>query len=250
LGSEKTGAERTNPARVLIADDHDLVRDGFHRMLAGDPELEVVGEARNGREAIELCRSLRPDLVLMDVRMPGIDGLVAMRNIKEELPTISVLVVTTYDDPDYLLEAVAAGAAGYVLKDTRKRQLIDVIRGVLNGEATLDSEVAMKLIRRFAHKPIERRRGERRREAQPVPEKRSGASPRAPFEQLTARELEVLPLMVQGKSNPEIAETLAISKETAKVHVRHIIGKLGVSDRTQAVVLAVERGLVATETDQ
>ena len=159
MESEKTRAKRTNPARVLIADDHDLVRDGFRRMLANGPELEVVGEARDGQEAIELCRSLRPDLVLMDVRMPGIDGLAATRTIKEELPTISVLIVTTYDNPDYLFEAVAVGAAGYVLKDTRKHKLIEVIQGVLNGESILDSEVAMELIKRFTDKPIEKRRG-------------------------------------------------------------------------------------------
>ena len=247
MKSEETRAKRTNPARVLIADDHDLVRDGFRRMMANDPELEVVGEARDGQEAIELCRSLRPDLVLMDVRMPGIDGLAATRTIKEELPTISVLIVTTYDNPDYLFEAVAVGAAGYVLKDTRKHKLIEVIQGVLNGEAILDSEVTMELIRRFTDKPIERWRGERRKEPPPVPENLSGASLPATLEELTARELEVLPLMAQGKTNPEIAENLAISRETAKIHVRHITNKLGVSDRTQAVVRAIELGLVAPE---
>ena len=112
MEAEKTRAERTSPAQILIADDHDLVRDGFQRMLASNPDLQVVGEARNGQEAIELCRSLRPDLVLMDVRMPEIDGLAATRIIKEELPTVSVLIISTYDDPDYLLEAIEAGAAG------------------------------------------------------------------------------------------------------------------------------------------
>ena len=242
METEKTRAKRPNPARLLIADDHDLVRDGFRRMLANNPELEVVGEARNGREAVELCRSLRPHLVLMDVRMPEIDGLSATRAIKEELPNISVLIVTTYDDPDYLFEAVGAGAAGYVLKNTRKHKLIEVIRKVLSGEATLDSEVAMQLIKRFANKRIESR-------AQPpsTPEKRSGALRAGPLEELTDRELEVLPLLAQGKSNPEIAENLTISRATVKVHVRHIINKLGVSDRTQAVVRAIDLGLVSHE---
>ena len=244
MAAETVRAKRTNPARVLIADDHDLVRDGFHRMLASAPELQVVGEASNGQEAIELCRSLRPDLVLMDVRMPIIDGLAATRTIKEEMPTTSVLIVSTYDNPDYLFEAIGAGAAGYVLKDTRKHKLIEVIRKVLNGEASLDSEVAMQLIKRFTNEPIERRRGDRRREPSSVPEERGGASPPAPLEGLTYRELEILPLLVQGKSNPEIAEDLTISRATVKVHVSHIINKLGVSDRTQAVVHAIELGLV------
>ena len=239
MAAETVRAKRTNPARVLIADDHDLVRDGFHRMLASAPELQVVGEASNGQEAIELCRSLRPDLVLMDVRMPIIDGLAATRTIKEEMPTTSVLIVSTYDNPDYLFEAIGAGAAGYVLKDTRKHKLIDVIRKVLNGEASLDSEVAMQLIKRFTNEQIERRR-----EPSSVPEERGGASPPAPLEGLTYRELEILPLLVQGKSNPEIAEDLTISRATVKVHVSHIINKLGVSDRTQAVVRAIELGLV------
>ena len=233
-----TRAKRTDPARVLIADDHDLVRDGFHRMLANEPDLEVVGEASNGQDTIELCRSLRPDLVLMDVRMPGTDGLAATRTIKEELPSTSVLIVTTYDNPDYLFEAVVAGAAGYVLKDTRKRKLIEVIRRVLNGEANLDSEVAVQLIERFANTAMEGRR------EPPVPEEGNGALPLAPLGELTPRELEVLPLMAQGKSNPEIAENLAITRATAKVHVRHIIAKLGASDRTQAVVRAIALGLL------
>jgi len=239
MEAEMTRAKRTDPARVLIADDHDLVRDGFHRMLANEPDLEVVGEASNGQDIIELCRSLRPDLVLMDVRMPRTDGLAATRTIKEELPSTSVLIVTTYDNPDYLFEAVVAGAAGYVLKDTRKRKLIEVIRSVLNGEATLDSEVAVQLIERFANTAMEGRR-----EPPSVPEEGNGALPLAPLGELTPRELEVLPLMAQGKSNPEIAENLAITRATAKVHVRHIIAKLGASDRTQAVVRAIALGLL------
>ena len=242
MEAEKTRAERTSPAQILIADDHDLVRDGFHRMLASDPELQVVGEARNGQEAIELCRSLRPDLVLMDVRMPEIDGLAATRIIKEEFPTVSVLIISTYDNPDYLFEAIRAGAAGYVLKDTPKRTLIEIIQRTLNGEATLDSEVAVQLIKRFTDKagPTE---------LPPVPEERSSASPE-PLKDLTTRELEVLPLLAQGKSNPEIAEKLSISRSTAKVHVGHIINKLGVSDRTQAVIRAIALRLVDPETRQ
>jgi DNA-binding NarL/FixJ family response regulator len=243
-----TRVQQKDPARLLIADDHDLVRDGFRRMLDDEPDMVVVGEAKNGQEAVEFCRSLRPDLVLMDVRMPVIDGLVATRLIKEEFPSISVLIITTYDDPDYLFEAIEAGAAGYVLKDTRTHKLIEVIRSALRGEATLNSGVAMQVIKRFTNEAIEGWRGERRRET-PVPEERSGASV-APFEELTPRELEVLSLMVQGKSNPEIAHVLAISRATAKAHVGHIINKLGVSDRIQAVVRAIELGLVVSATDR
>jgi DNA-binding NarL/FixJ family response regulator len=126
---------RSKPARILIADDHDLVRGGYQLMLDREPDLEVVGEASNGREAVELCQKLLPDLVLMDVRMPEMDGIEATRKIKSELPTISVLVVTTYDNPDYLFEAVEAGAAGYVLKDAPRRQLLDAVRRTLSGES-------------------------------------------------------------------------------------------------------------------
>src|SRR5918998_508716 len=140
---------RTEPARVLIADDHTLVRDGYRLMLDREADLEVVGEAANGREAVELCRRLHPELVLMDVRMPEMDGLEATREIKVESPTTSVLVVTTYDNPDYLFEAVEAGAAGYVLKDAPKSQLLDAVRRTLNGEAPLNQELAMQLISRF-----------------------------------------------------------------------------------------------------
>src|SRR5918999_1471005 len=131
-GEAQTGT-RTEPARVLIADDHDLVRDGYQRMLDREPDLEVVGEARNGREAVELCRKLSPDLVLMDVRMPEMDGIEATRTIKGELPTTSVLVVTTYDNPDYLFEAIEAGAAGYVLQDSPRSHPLDALRRTLCG---------------------------------------------------------------------------------------------------------------------
>src|SRR5918998_3530333 len=140
----------TRSARVLIVDDHDLVRDGYQRMLDREPDLEVVGEATNGREAVERCRELGPDLVLMDVRMPEMDGIEATRRIKGELPTTSVLVVTTYDNPDSLFEAVEAGAAGYVLQDAPKHQLLSAVRRTLSGESPLNQELAMQLISRFS----------------------------------------------------------------------------------------------------
>ncbi|MDP8950600.1 MAG: response regulator transcription factor [Actinomycetota bacterium] len=228
------------PARVLIADDHMLVRDGYRLMLDREEDLEVVGEAANGREAVELCRRLHPDLVLMDVRMPEMDGLAATREIKVESPTTSVLVVTTYDNPDYLFEAVEAGAAGYVLKDAPKSQLLDAVRRTLGGESPLNQELAMQLISRFT------REARKPDESPPARPQRRGA--RAPaLEALTPRELEVLQLLAQGKSNPQIAQELVISRLTAKTHVERIIRKLEVSDRTQAALRAIELGLVTPE---
>jgi DNA-binding NarL/FixJ family response regulator len=237
----ETHARPGPPARVLIADDHTLVRDGYRLMLDREEDLEVVGEAANGREAVELCRRLHPELVLMDVRMPEMDGLEATREIKVESPTTSVLVVTTYDNPDYLFEAVEAGAAGYVLKDAPKSELLDAVRRTLEGESPLNQELAMQLISRFtreAPRPIE--------SAPPAPQRHRGASAPA-LEALTPRELEVLQLLAQGKSNPQIAQELVISRLTAKTHVERIIRKLEVSDRTQAALRAIELGLVTPE---
>ena len=244
-GEVRTGT-RTGPVRVLIADDHGLVRDGYKLMLEREEDLEVVGEASNGREAVELCRKLRPELVLMDVRMPEMDGLEATRAIKGEFPTTSVLVVTTYDNPDYLFEAIEAGAAGYVLKDAPKSQLLDAVRRTLGGESPLNQELAMQLISRFtreARKPNESESAA----PQAAGRRRRGAD--APtLEALTPRELEVLQLLAQGKSNPQIAQELVISRLTAKTHVERIIRKLGVSDRTQAALSAIELGLVTPGT--
>ncbi len=236
-GSETEPGARAAPARVLIADDHELVRDGFRRMLGYEEDLEVVGEARDGREAVELCRRLDPDLVLMDVRMPKMDGLEATRAIKAQHPSVSVLVVTTYDNPDYLLDAIKAGAAGYVLKDAPNRQLTNAIRRALDGESPLNKELATQLIRRLA--------GEAPQPAQEPPSTAEGRGAGAASlpNGLTLRELEVLKLVALGKTNQEIAEGLFISRATAKVHVRRVIAKLGVSDRTQAVVRALELGL-------
>ena len=237
-GTEMEPGIRTTPARILIADDHELVRDGFRRMLGYEEDLEVVGEARDGGEAVDLCRRLNPDLVLMDVRMPKMDGLEATRTIKAEQPSVGVLVVTTYDNPDYLLEAIKAGAAGYVLKDAPNRQLTNAIRRALDGESPLNQELASQLIRRLASEAPRPARDE----APSAAEGRGAGAASLPKE-LTLRELEVLKLVALGKTNQEIAEGLFISKATAKVHVRRVIAKLGVSDRTQAVVRALELGL-------
>jgi DNA-binding NarL/FixJ family response regulator len=225
---------RTGPIRIMITDDHALVRDGLQSMLDDEPGLEVVGLAANGREALELCRRVRPDLVLMDVRMPEMDGLEATRVIKEELPSTSVLMVTMHENPDYLLEALSAGAAGYVLKGASGDRLVNAINRTMKGESPLNEELAARLLRRLADKRDEK--------APPFTQAQRQGAP--PGEGLTPRETEVLGLLARGQSNPKIAQTLTISRATAKVHVERIIKKLGVSDRTQAAVRGIELGLL------
>jgi DNA-binding NarL/FixJ family response regulator len=216
--------------RLILADDHHLLRRGFKSLLSGEPDLEVVGEASNGLQAIEMCRRLEPDLILMDVRMPEMDGITATRRIKEEQPGVGVLMVTMHENPDYLLEALDAGAAGYVLKDAPGDRLISAVHRTLNGESPLNQELATLLLRRLAD--------ERQHKPQPPPQ----PTLNSPVESLTPRETEVLTLLTTGQTNQQIAHSLNISKGTAKVHVERIIRKLDVSDRTQAAVRAIELG--------
>lgn len=218
--------------RLLIADDHDLLRQGMRIVLSQEPDLEIVGEAANGREALELCRKLDPDLVLMDVSMPEMDGLEATRAIKEIRPDISVLVVTAHLNPDYLLQAVKAGAAGYVLKMARKEEIVDAIRQVIRGEFPFDQELSINLLRRLAH------------EEGPGAAPHAANSRKAPPGSLTPREIDVLRLLALGKTNRQIAQEIHLSLSTVKGHLERLISKLGVSDRTQAAVKAVELGLV------
>jgi DNA-binding NarL/FixJ family response regulator len=214
-------------ARVLVVDDHALTRAGVRAMLASDPDLELVGEATNGREAMALTQSLRPDLVLMDVRMPDTDGLEATRAIKASSPLTSVLILSMFEDVELLIEAVKAGAAGYVLKAATTRELRLAMAQALAGEFPIDRGLAREVLRRVAQET-------------PVPQQ----EPAEIVVQLSPRELEVVALLARGYTNREIAETLVVTPSTIKIHVEHILSKLGVSDRTQAAVRAIELGLV------
>lgn len=220
-------------ARLLIVDDHDLMRESLKDMLSREEGWQVIGEASDGQEAVEFCRRAQPDLVLMDVRMPRMDGLSATREIKRQFPGISVLILTTHAEENYLLEAIRSGAAGYVLKDASQHELTSAIHRALDGEATLDRDLSTRLLQKLANetqKPTETIRSPDHHEL---------------LQPLTPREIEVLEQLALGKTNREIASEFGVAVGTVKSHVEHIITKLGVSDRTQAVVLALESGFIS-----
>ena len=218
------------PSRLLIADDHALLRTGMRAMLEAEPDLVVVGEAANGREAVDLCRELLPDLVLMDLSMPEMGGIAATRVIREEFPRTGVLVLTAHADQEMLFETISAGAAGYVLKGVGPGELVGVVRATLNGESPVDQELVMRLVRRFAEDA--------------APPSEPSAAKREERGSLTPRELGVLRSLAAGKTNRQIAQELHLSLSTVKRHLERIISKLGVPDRTQAAVKAVELGLI------
>jgi DNA-binding NarL/FixJ family response regulator len=261
-------------ARILIADDHALVREGLRTMLSGEAGIEVIAEANDGAQALSLCKKLLPDLVLMDVRMPVMDGLEATRKIKQQMPHISVMMVTMHENPDYLFEAVKAGAAGYVLKDASGERLLSAVRRTLEGESPLNQELAMQLLARLAREGSEGGSGGVSRAAAEEGSRETGAEPLAnhpettrseahqagsgesegtrgaeQIESLTPREVEVLRLLSQGQTNPQIAQNLLFSVSTVKAQVRSILTKLGVSDRTQAAVRAIESRLTVSSID-
>ncbi len=213
--------------RVLLADDQELVRAGFRALLDAQQDLEVVGEAADGRQAVELTRELLPDVVLMDIRMPVLDGLAATREIAADarLNAVRIVILTTFELDDYVFDAIRSGAAGFLVKDTKPAQLIEAVRVVAGGDALLSPSVTRRLIAEFAA-----------RAKRPPP---PGA-----LEELTEREREVMALAAAGLSNEEIAERLVVSPATAKTHVSRAMVKLGVRDRAQLVVLAYESGLV------
>ena len=219
------------PVRIVVADDHQVVRAGFAALLDSQPDFTVVGTARDGAEAVRLGRELRPDVVLMDVRMPGTDGIEATRQLAEGQPDgPRILILTTFDLDDYVFDALRAGASGFLLKDVTAERLFDAVRVVAAGEALLAPAVTRRLISEFArlkHSAV--------------------ASPATAYPQLaslTPRETEVFSLVAGGLSNHQIAGRLVVTEETVKTHVSRILNKLGLRDRTQAVVAAYEFGLV------
>jgi DNA-binding NarL/FixJ family response regulator len=215
--------------RVLIADDQPLMRTGFRMIVDAEPDMEVVGEASDGVEAIELAGHVRPDVVLMDIRMPRMDGIEATRRLAGEdaRDPVQVLILTTFDLDELVLGALRAGASGFLLKDSPPEDMVEAIRIVARGDALIAPSVTRRLLDRFASKL-------------PDPERA-----RAPMlDSLTSRELEVLALVARGMSNAEIAERLVVSETTVKTHVGRILSKLDLRDRVQAVVLAYETGIV------
>jgi DNA-binding NarL/FixJ family response regulator len=213
--------------RVLLVDDDDLMRAGLRSVLSSDETIEVVGEAGDGRVGLSQIRDLRPDLVLMDIRMPELDGISATREVLAAEPNLKVVVLTTFEQDDYIFEALSAGASGFLLKRTKPEELIAAIHTVAAGDSLLSPSVTRRVIDRMATQPS------------PVVSSRR-------LDDLTPREREVLELLARGLSNREIAEALFIEESTVKTHVKRILMKLGLRDRVQAVILAYEMGVIRT----
>jgi DNA-binding NarL/FixJ family response regulator len=216
--------------RVVVADDHQVVRTGFAALLDTQPDFTVLGTASDGAEAVRISQQLRPDVVLMDVRMPGTDGIEATRQLTGRADSPRVIILTTFDLDEYVYDALRAGASGFLLKDVTAERLFDAVRVVAAGEALLAPAITRRLISEFAR----------------LRPKATGQLdvPAAGLRELTPRETEVLRLLAEGLSNPEIANRLVVTEETVKTHVSRVLHKLGLRDRTQAVVLAYESGLV------
>jgi DNA-binding NarL/FixJ family response regulator len=218
---------RARPVRILLADDQPLLRTGFRMVLGAEDDLDIVGEAGDGTEAVDLSRRLLPDVVLMDIRMPRMDGVAATRAIVEARLPVRVLILTTFDLDEYVVGALRAGASGFLAKDVPAEDLVDAIRTVAAGEAVVAPRILRRLLDRFAG-------------SLPDP----AAAPPRSLNMLTEREREVLVQVARGLSNAEIAVALSVSETTIKTHVGHVLTKLGLRDRVQAVVLAYESGLV------
>lgn len=209
--------------KILICDDQALIRDGLEMLLKLEKNISVVGQAEDGAEAVELAAQLQPDLVLMDLKMPGMNGIEATRQIRTRWPDIKVLVLTTYDDDEWVFDAIRAGASGYLLKDTPREEVIKAVRGTVEGKAFVDPAVAGKLMGQMA--------GEQTQPASLITDK------------LTGREVDVLRLLARGFTNTDIAAQLYLSEGTVRNHVSAILAKLDVADRTQAAVIAIQHGL-------
>lgn len=212
--------------RLMLAEDHLLVREGTREMLDREDDMEVIAEAGDGEEAVRLADEHEPDVVVMDIAMPKLNGIEATREIKKAHPDVAVLVLTAYDDDEYIFALLEAGAAGYLLKDVSTGDLVEAIRAVQAGESMLHPTIARKVINRFSRHSEEERAG-------------------VPAEELTEREIEVLQLAGRGITNREIADRLSISHRTVQAHLSHIFSKLGVGSRTEAVVVALRKGVLS-----
>lgn len=219
-----------DPIRILLVEDHKIVREGTRQLLEQAPDLTVIGEAADGGEAVRLATELLPDVVIMDVRLPVLNGIEATKVIKDQHPNIPVLILSAYDDDRYIFPLLDAGANGYVLKTTSWAELAQAIRTVQAGETALDPHIAHKVVERLTQR--QRYQGKGMAQA------------------LTEREIEVLQAVAQGKGNREIGEALSISPHTVQVHVRNIFGKLGVNSRIEAVAYAVRRGWITLEEER
>lgn len=215
--------------RVLICDDQAIVCDGLEAILSADPDIEVVGLAHDGAQALEKLAAVRPDVVLMDLKMPGMNGIQATRQISDQYPAIKVLVLTTYGADEWVFDAIRAGAAGYLLKGTPKEQLVRAVKGTASGDTHIDPSVGGKLFQQIS------------RSAPPTPQQTTLT------DSLSEREMDVLRLVAQGLTNAEIAEKLFLSEGTVRNYVSAIFDKLGVSDRTQAAIIAIRHGLGNTQ---
>ncbi|MBV6394083.1 MAG: Response regulator protein VraR [Anaerolineales bacterium] len=209
--------------KILLCDDQAVIRDGLEMLLTLEKDFQVVGSAQDGQEAVELAAKKQPDLILMDLKMPGMNGIEATREIRKKFPAIKILVLTTYDEDEWVFDAIRAGASGYLLKDTPRQKIVEAIRGTAVGKSFLDPAVAGKLMSQVASNQTQ---------------------PASVLEnKLTERELDVLRLLAKGMTNTDIAATLHLSEGTVRNHVSAILEKLGVSDRTQAAVIAIQHGL-------
>ena len=213
------------PIRILIADDHPVVRRGFRYLIEATPDMALVGEAKDGLEAVEKTRLLKPDIILLDLVMPQLDGLAALRTIKQEFPEARILVVTSFAEDDQVFPAIKAGASGYLLKDTSPDALLQAIRDVYQGQSSLHPTIARKVMQELSQPP--------------------SLPPTA--EPLTEREVEVLKLVAQGLSNPDISQKLGITEGTVRVHISRILSKLHLANRTQAALYAIQEGLINSD---
>jgi NarL family two-component system response regulator LiaR len=214
--------------RILIADDHAMLREGMHNLLSQEKDFDVVGEAANGEEAVRLAKELKPDIVIMDVVMPKLNGLEATKQVRQESPATALLILTAYSDIQYIIGLLEVGAAGYLLKNAPGKDVVKAIRAVRSGESVLDPEVTRKLVQRLAS--LSR-----------------GSDEREPGGQLTAREMEILKWAARGMSNKEMSEKLFISLRTVKAHMTNIFNKLGCSSRTDAIIKGLKQGYISLD---